>query len=301
MTQKPTIGICAPSSYARLDRLEKGIKKLQDWGHRLIIHPQTYGRLGQTQLAGTTDEKLSALYDLFRNLDVDIIMPTGGGNGAIHLLDKMDFSICAAHPKPMIGFSDATILINTIASRTGQTTYHGPMVTTFGWDGFDAPENYDDMMGVITKNRTSIPLAGANGSFRHAVTGRIYGGNLECFRALVGTPYLPDIDGALLLLEDIGLELNHLDRTLCSLKLAGVFDRAAGLIFGGFTDMLDTGRPFGFTADDIIAAHTSHLNKPVITHAPFGHVFHNTTIPIGAMATLDLDQGVPHLFLDKQP
>lgn len=298
MNKKLTFGICAPSSYARREKFDLGVQKLRDLGHPLVIHPQAYGRLGETQLAGTVDERLGALYDLVQNPDVDAVLFACGGNGALHLLDQLDFDLIAVHPKPIIGFSDATILLNAISARTGQTTYHGPMAGSFGYP--HDPRNHPDLMGLLDGTRKVIPLDGTRGAFDHAVTGRLYGGNLPCFGSLIGTPYLPDINGAILFFEDLGTELSHLDRTLCSMKLAGLFDRAAALIFGGFTDMIDTGRPFGFTVDQIIAAHTAGLNKPIITNAPFGHISYNTTLPIGTMVTLDARaNGIPTLRLEK--
>lgn len=273
-----------------------GIQKLRDLEHNVIVHPQTNGRLKDTQSAGTIDEKVTALQDLMRNPDVDVVMTVSGGNFALHLLPHIDFQ---TFTKPLIGFSDATSLLNASYAATNRVNYHGPMATTFSPKHFNSTENYDQMLAVLDGTATTLPMTGAQTTTPGIANGRLIGGNLEAFRALVGTPYMPNLDGAIVFLEDIGLELNHFDRTIVSLKLAGVFDRAAGVIFGQFTNMLDTGRPFGFTLDEIVSMHLQDLNKPVVINAPFGHIGVLTTFPIGAMATLDARQGQPTLTLEK--
>lgn len=294
--KKPTFGICAPSSYVRRERFDPGVQKLRDLGHELVIHPQTYGRLGETQSAGTVTEKIAALYDLVENPSVDVILTACGGNFALHLLEHLDYARLAKTPKPIMGFSDTTALLNAIHHQTGIVMYHGPIVNSFGPDAFNDVA-YTQMIGVLKGTLSDIHLADAQIQTPGQATGKMLGGNLEVFRALVGTPDLPDLQGAILFFEDTGLELNHLDRTLCSLKRAGLFDNASGLIFGQFTDLKDTGRPFGFTLNQIIAAHTGHLDIPVITNAPFGHNGMPLTFPLGARVTLDTRQGTPMLTL----
>ena len=58
------------------------------------------------------------------------------------------------------------------------------------------------------------------------------------------------------------------------------------IIFGQFTDMQDTGAPFGFTLEDIIREHTDHLNIPVVMNAPFGHGGDLYCLPVGQKAQL---------------
>lgn len=298
MTTPLTFGICAPSSYARPDRFEPGLKQLQDLGHKLIVHPQARGRLGETQSAGTVQDKLEAFYALLTNPDVDAIMFACGGNFAGHLLDKIDYDVVRLHSKPIIGYSDATALLNAIHAETGNVTYHGPMVNEHRPEKFSATL-HAQLTGLIDGSVTSFDLPGSIIAQSGTGAGKLVGGNLSVFHRILHTQYCPETDGAILFFEDVGEELSRLDATLNHLRLLGLFKRAKGLIFGQFTDLQDTGRPFGFTLDQIIATHTAGLNIPIVTNAPFGHIGMFPTFPVGANVTLDARQGTPTLTLAK--
>jgi muramoyltetrapeptide carboxypeptidase len=298
MTKPLTFGVCAPSSYARPDRFEPGLKQLQDLGHKLIVHPQARGRLGETQSAGTVQEKLDAFYALLTNRDVDAIMFACGGNFSAHLLDKIDYDVVRLHAKPIIGYSDASALLNAIHAETGNITYHGPMLTSYRPEQFNA-EAHTHLLKLIDGSVTSFDLPGSIIKNNGTGSGKLIGGNLAVFHRIMHTQYCPDTDGAILFFEDVGEELNRIDATLNHLRLLGAFKRARGLVFGQFTDLKDTGRPFGFTLEQIIATHTAGLNIPIITNAPFGHIGMFKAFPIGANVTLDAGQGTPTLTLAK--
>jgi muramoyltetrapeptide carboxypeptidase len=294
MTKKPSFGVCAPSSYAETNNLNAGIERLRSLGHNVIVHPQAYGRLANTQLAGKVSEKIAALYDLMADPKVDIIMPATGGQTSAHMLDQIDFRRLT---KPIMGYSDTTTLVNAAYAQTGTIQYHGPHAAT-ARPGRYSDDDYQQMLSLL-QGATSIPLPGAITQNPGTGTGRLIGGNLVVFQHLLHTPWCPPLDNAILFFEDIGDELTSIDRTLNYFRLLGLFDRAAGIIFGQFTDMKDTGRPFGFTMDEIIATHTRTAPCPVVTHAPFGHDGMLVTFPVGAHATLTAGPGTPRLVLEK--
>jgi muramoyltetrapeptide carboxypeptidase len=298
MTKPLTFGICAPSSYAVPERFEAGVQQLQSLGHKLVIHPQARGRFGTTQSAGTVPEKLAAFYELLNNPEIDAIMFASGGNFAAHLLDKINYAVIQKNPKPIIGYSDTIALLNAMHAKTGITTYHGPMVNEHRPEKFNAVY-HDQLINLITGNPAPITLTDAVIQKSGTATGKLIGGNLTIFQHLLHTPYCPDLSGAVLFFEDIGGEINGFDRCLNYFRLLGLFERAAGIIFGQFTDMKDTGRPFGFTLEEIIATHTADLNIPIITGAPFGHIGMFPTFPIGARVMVDAGQGIPTVTLVK--
>lgn len=293
--KKPTFGICSPSSYIRPLQLEAGLQKLSELGHNLVVHPQAGNRLGDTQLAGTVEERISALYDLFENPKVDIIMAAGGGQTQGHLLDRLDFS---KFIKPFLGYSDNTTILNACFTKTKRIQYHTPDVCWFRPELF-RQDLYEQMMGMINGTAHGIPMTDAIIHRPGIGTGQLIGGNLSVFQYLLNTPWCPNLDGAILFFEDVARELTSFDRAMNYFRLLGLFDRAGGVIFGQFSDMLDTGRPFGFTVDEIIANHTRDARCPIVTNAPFGHTGLLTTFPVGAVATLDARGGPPVLILEK--
>ena len=118
--------------------------------------------------------------------------------------------------------------------------------------------------------------------------GRLLGGNLTILSTLMGTGWLPAFDGAILFLEDIGEEPYRVDRMLQHLKLAGVFDRVSGVVFGQCTRCTSPDPDYaGFLVDDVIDRHLGELDKPVIAGFNTGHVTNQLTLPVNVPVELD--------------
>ncbi|HEX6991603.1 MAG TPA: hypothetical protein VF151_06950, partial [Gemmatimonadales bacterium] len=116
-------------------------------------------------------------------------------------------------------------------------------------------------------------------------------GNLSLVQCLVGTPYLPSLDGAILFLEDVGEELYRVDRMLSHLRLARQLERLAGVALGRFTEMSRRGSDGANGLDRVRSDYLTPLRIPVVLGLPFGHVADQWTLPIGTRARLDGDAG----------
>lgn len=274
-----TIGIMAPSSRVDAADLENGAAVLRRKGYNVLIHPQCAARLNQS--AGTNVEKRDALHDLVKNPDVKAIIFATGGNRALHLLDLIDYDLIKKHPKIYMGFSDNTALLNAIAARTGIVTYHGPTAKRLTKN-----PQVDFNLSLLAQKEKTIPLNGAHVFREGTATGTLIGGNLSLFQYLVESGETPVQDGAILFLEDIAEEYSRIDRDFCYLRRSGLLGKIGALVLGQFSDMRDSGTPFGFTFEDIIAEHTEGLNIPILMNAPFGHADDLYALPIGAKATL---------------
>lgn len=271
-----TIGVIAPSSVFEVTKLNNAIEILKNAGYKVKLHPQTEYKYGQ--FAGTDDEKVAALHDYFVDPQINAIFCTSGGNGALHLLDKIDFALIKSNPKIFMGFSDITILLNAITTKTGLVTFHGPTLTKIQ----ALNDSYvQSMLGVLGGTITSI-----NVNTTEETNGTLWGGNLSAFQALIGTGSMPNMSNGLLLLEDINDHLSRYDRMIGHLKQSGALNGLNAVIKGDFTNSLDNkDRPFGFTEDQIIKRHINEKTK-IITNAPFGHDDRLATLPIGANASL---------------
>ena len=270
-----TIGVCAPSSYVERTDIEKAAKAVQDAGYAIQIHPQTFAR--DQQSAGTRAEKLDALHALYADDTVDAIWAAGGGNRAMDLLNSLDYDLIRQNPKPLIGFSDTSCLLNAIYAHTGQIGFHAPVFRQMHqrMDILQAPAQ-------MPLDKASIVTAGK-------AQGAVIGGCLSLFHLLPGTPACPDLDGAILFLEDTGDQLSRFDRMLLDLKHKNVFSRIAGLVLGEFHDLQDGARPFGFNLEECARNALDGRDIPVIINAPFGHGTNNHPFPIGGSALLNTD------------
>lgn len=275
-----TIGVMAPSSRIAAEALDAAQKFLEGKGYKLFIHPQCHAVLHQS--AGTSAQKIAALHDLAADDSIRAVFFATGGNRALHMLDGIDYSLLAAHPKIYMGFSDNTALLNAIAARCGLITWHGPTFKR-------TPQNpqIDFNLSLLSGVQKQIPLPGVKLFRDGCAQGRLFGGNLNVFRRLMGSGEMPDTQGAILFFEDCNEEVSRLDAEFCHLRRSGILANASAIILGQFTGLQDTGTPFGFTLDDIIAEHLAGLDIPILTNAPSGHGADLTAFPIGAHVRLE--------------
>lgn len=278
-----TIAIIAPSSRGEISAAD--IAVLEAHGHKVVVHPQSH--LVDNQSAGTPAQRGQAVMDVFTDKTIDIVMAARGGNRAMHMLPHLDFDVLKKNPKPLIAFSDGTALLNAIYAKTGNTGFHGPTLSRMTKaDAVGLQQMLDSLRGKAT----SVDLSRADVLNNGVAKGPMIGGNLSVFASLCGTPYMPDPTGKIVFLEDIGDQLSRYDRMLAQLRLAGVFDRAAAVIFGVMHVEGDSSvTPFGFETMDILREHTHGLKVPVVFNAPFGHKGPLPTFPVGGMATLNTD------------
>jgi len=132
-------------------------------------------------------------------------------------------------------------------------------------------------------------LTGKSGSVEINSTieaeGKIFGGCLSPFQAMIGTSYAPNLDDALLILEDINDHISRYDRMVGHMKQAGWLKNLSAIILGEFINTQDNeARPFGFNIEDTITNNAPGI--PTINNAPFGHGDNLCTLPIGANAVL---------------
>ena len=120
-------------------------------------------------------------------------------------------------------------------------------------------------------------------------TGRVVGGNLALVTALIGTPFAPNFEGAILVLEDIGEAIYRIDRMLRQLILAGALQQCAGIVAGDFRPPRDEVTADNRTLDEVLTEAATLAGVPCLAGAPFGHIADQWTIPLGAIAELDSD------------
>ncbi|HZF44644.1 MAG TPA: LD-carboxypeptidase [Sphingomonadaceae bacterium] len=251
-------------------------------------------------LAGKDRERADDVNAMYADKDVRAVFAVRGGWGSARVLPFLNWPLIRANPKLLIGFSDITALHLAFAARAGFTTIHGPGAgsdwTKFSLDAFRglvfdgltpvyrAPEGADDRLVQRTgRTRTFRPGKAA---------GRLLGGNLTVLTALMGTPYLPSFDGAILFLEDTNEAEYRIDRMLTQLALGGVLQRVAGVAFGQCTECRAGGPSYGgFTLSEVLKQHLEPLGVPAFQGAPIGHVSNQISVPVGVRAGIDAGAG----------
>lgn len=293
-----TIGLMIPSS-ANWDpmHIDVVLEALAVLGLRGRLGAHVFDRRGY--LAGRDEDRARDLNDMFRDPEVRAIHCIRGGWGAARLLPLVDFDAVARHPKALIGYSDITALLLALHARTGLVTFHGPngasewnrtnvdYLRRVVWEGetvtFANPRDTEQTI-VPQQHRTRTITPGK-------ARGRLLGGNLTVFTAILGSPYVPDFTDAILFLEDVQEAPYRIDRMLVQLKLAGILERVKGFVWGTCTQCTP-GEGFGsLTIPDVLDDHVRPLGVPAYYGAMFGHIDRQFTLPVGVEVELDADAG----------
>jgi muramoyltetrapeptide carboxypeptidase len=209
-----------------------------------------------------------------------------GGYGAQRIVDRLDMSAIAADPKLVIGFSDITAVHLALWRRIGLATIHGPVAAQLdkGAGSITALGAHHTIMTTqpVTLRADRAELTFSLRSPGRA-EGRLIGGNLSLVTATIGTPDWPDLDGQILLLEDVGEEPYRVDRMLTQLLRSGVLARVAGVAIGQFTECGEVG--------GVLAERLGPLGVPILGGLPVGHGEQHLAVPLGTDAVMDTDAG----------
>lgn len=291
------VAIVSPSGKVDRSFLKGAVERLKDWG--LKVHMGKYADSSSGSFAGTPRQRLSDLQSAMNNEKVKAILCSRGGYGAIHLIDKIDFTKFKKHPKWLIGYSDITLL-HELFQYNGYVSLHSLMARHL------TVEPAEDMCTQYLKSILfgTIPEYKCDGhklNRKGTTQGILRGGNLSVFFGLRGTKYDFPSEGTILFIEDIGERPYHIDRMMNNLKVGGVLEKISGLIVGQFTEY-EEDPLFGKSVYEMIADHVKEYDYPVCFNFPVGHVSLNYPMLCGAKVELNITKKVTELktFLPQE-
>ena len=323
-----TVAIVSPSFGAVgtwPHRVERGAAYLEELGLRVRLMPNA--ARSDSWVSAPPEARVADLHRAFLDDAVAVVLAGIGGNHSNQLLPLVDFDLIRDHPKVFQGYSDITVLHWAIAERAGLATFHGPaLVPELGefprvlphtdrylraaWFGDDAvtfepaatwtDEFLDwDAKADLTRPRAEHASEGWVSIRKGVASGPLLGGCLEtiCWH-LKGSSAWVDPRDAILFLEtsEEAPSPPAVDAYLTDLEQLGVFDDAAGLVFG---------RPYGYTDEDarflwdVVEARTEAAGLPVLANVELGHADPMVTLPLGVRATVDA--GGRSFWLDATP
>jgi muramoyltetrapeptide carboxypeptidase len=293
------ISLIAPAGpLLERDDLTRAEELCRALGYVPVLGKNTYRRHGY--LAGTDDERLSDLNLALQDPSTHAVWCIRGGYGSLRLLDRIDYAALSRHPKPVIGFSDVTAILNAVTRQSNLVTFHAPVARAamprFSRETFESVLTCPRAAGrlgrlptppdvLVPQENRIVTLAPGTAE------GPLAGGNLTLLHCLVGTAYFPELDGAILFLEDVGEDLYNVDRMLAHLRLAGTLQALAGVAVGRFTELDRAGRDGALGYDEVLATYFEPLGIPVAYGFPIGHLDAQWTLPLGVRARLDATAG----------
>jgi muramoyltetrapeptide carboxypeptidase len=283
------VGVVAPASQVNDSvNTERGVRYLESLGYRVMVGEHAGRRIGY--LAGTDKQRVADLHTMFRHREVSAIFCLRGGYGTPRLLPFLDYAMIARNPKILAGFSDITALQLALLKKCGLVTFHGPMVAVEMAAGMD--QRTEEMFWGMLSSPSRPPAIRFESQpvsvlHRGTAEGRLIGGNLSLLVSLVGTPYLPRLEGGLLCIEDVNEEPYRIDRMLTHLRNAGVLGKVSGIISGNFLDCVpkDPSTP-SLTVEEVLRECASATRVPFLANLPFGHSSSKLTLPVGVQARL---------------
>ncbi|MCU1783509.1 LD-carboxypeptidase [Pseudomonas sp. 13B_2.1_Bac1] len=288
-----TIALIAPAGPAALD-VEKAGQWMRARGYDLRIFPGVYERDGY--LAGSDDVRLHDLHTAFADPEIDAIFCLRGGYGTPRLLDRLDFDLLRANPKPFVGYSDITAVHLAISRYAGFVTFHGPMLNADLLGDKQQPTEsslFSLLRGqLVSGSLLAHPVAYPLTTIEPGIAcGRLLGGNLSMIAAVMGTPFEIDAQGIILLIEDVNEPIYRIDRLLTHLRLAGKLAQVAGVLVG------DVAGVDAVALERLLKQTFAPLGIPVLSGWRSGHCDPNLTLPMGAL--LRLDAGEKRLVLEQ--
>ncbi|CAM3190540.1 LD-carboxypeptidase [Filibacter tadaridae] len=289
LQQGDTIGIIAPSSPPNQENLQKSLAFLEELGLKWQFGKHV--KTAHGYLAGTDEERLEDLEDMFANPNVKGIICAGGGYGSARFTDKIDLQLMNENPKIFWGFSDITFLHTAIGRYSNLVTFHGPMLAScVGKDSFHelSAKMFQQLFQPMELHYTEdiSPLETITGG---VAQGELVGGNLSLLASGIGTRFEVDTKGKILLLEDVGEEAYRVDGLLNQLRLTGKLNDVAGIIVGDFSKTEPKRKKETLSLDEVFDHYLSDLGVPVLKGFKIGHCQPHFAIPLGVSAKLDAD------------
>lgn len=282
-----TAGVISPAYIPDSERMQKGFAYLQN----RQITVKKGKNLGKEYgyFAGTDNERLADLHDMYADDQVDLIICARGGWGGLRLLDKIDYQLIKNNPKPLIGYSDITTLQLAIWTKCAVPSLSGPMIGVEMGKGilpFTETHFWQQIFNTMNDYKFKIEPSETSVLVDGKAEGLLLGGCLSLVSHLLGTPYSPDYKGSILFLEDIGEKPYKIDRYLAHLQQAGIFDEINGLIIGNFIDCEEEEDERSFSLDEIFNFYFSSASFPVVINFPYGHGDKKFTMPVGVSVKL---------------
>ena len=254
------VGIITPAGRLAPELMESGITLLRKEGIR-VDEPEALPECKVAYLAGTPEDRAEQLEKLWLDPEIDLLLCSRGGYGSAQLLPLLNWRKLARRNIPLAGYSDITALHWAMAARHAGLPVVSPMLGKL--PSADAVTR-DSISCALTGSERCADVVQISGS---DFSGKVLAGNLTVAASLAGTDYCPESDGKVIFLEDINEPGYRIDRCLTQLEQAGLFDRAAGVVFGTFSGCDPR------ELEELFVRFARRTGKPVAANFPFGHGF----------------------------
>ena len=294
-----TIGMISPGSHIKAEELEKAVQRMEQLGFKVKLSKHISALRGFN--AGTDQQRLDDLHNMFSDNQVDGIWCSRGGYGCSRLLPYIDYNLIKKNPKVLIGYSDVTALLLAIHQKTGLICFHGPV-------GASELTEYNEtqIQNILMEPKANYTITHSDENLKNEadyyqvevfragpMQGKLMGGNLSLLAALAGTEYAFDAKGKIVFIEDIGEKPYRIDRMLTTMRQAYNLEKAAGILLGIFEDCQPGENDLSLSLKETLKDRLAGLGIPVIYGISFGHIANQCILPVGLEASFNTkDQNI---------
>ncbi|MCK4761379.1 MAG: LD-carboxypeptidase [Candidatus Aminicenantes bacterium] len=280
------VGIFVPSSPVKESYRRKGLEAIRQLGYEPVEVDDILAK--RDFVAKEPEASFADLQGFFDNPEIKAVWAARGGYGAKRLLPFLSGLEIAEAPM-VIGSSDVSYLLWYLLDRFKLVVFYGPMAYSALADD---RANIDNLVRILSGDYDGIEVPGSvlkPGKVKGIVTG----GCLSNFVSLIGTPYLPQVEERVLLLEDVGERPYRLDRMIWQIAQAGLFSRIKALLLGQFPGCFKDPEEKENFLQRMTGYFAGH-DIPIIYDLPFGHGENIHTLPLGIQVEIDAPwHGVP--------
>jgi muramoyltetrapeptide carboxypeptidase len=312
-----TVGIfavSAPDAVSFPVRYSRAKENLKYIFNNIVASNVTEGKSGF--VTANEEDRANDFINFMNNKAIDVLISLTGGYNTNSILSKLPYEEFRKQCKPIIGFSDTTTLLLALYKQAGMITFYGPSVmSNFG--EYPRPNEYtikvlQDILNLREdsyeykqpkccsksflfwdkedkKESEYVENSGWHTIGVDEAKGILIGGNLNSMLALAGTEYWPNLEGAILFLEEAFTTPNRFYRDMVTLEQMGVWNKINGLIFGEFFCPGISEKEYK-ELEDIVKKFANKYNIPTIYKVNFGHSSPMMTIPIGIKAEIDVNK-----------
>ena len=246
------------------DRIEELIRILGNFGLNVILSKTVYKI--DDYFSGTPRERAYELMSFFLNEKISAIFDISGGDSCNQILPYLDFKLIRKHKKIVVGYSDVSVLLNSLFKLSSIKSVYYNVHNLYGEDCKNQHLFFSKFFLENSNNKILFPYSWLN---CNSMKGVVIGGNIRCFLKLAGTKYIPDSDGKILFLEAFSGSLNKILSLFAQIEQLDFLKKISGIILGNFYE-IEKKREDNLLIDYIFQINEKY-NLPIIKTNNLGH------------------------------
>jgi len=276
------IGVVAPGSRIapevaeRVPALARSL--YPDKTPEIVFHPQCFAAHGH--FAGDDETRAQAFLDIANDKDYDAVWFARGGYGSCRVAEDVVCKLTeSSRRKIYVGYSDAGVLLAALYRSGFEAVAHGPVAQDILRDGGDAAVGRA-LAWMVDRSPEALEPTVSRVNLTAAF-------NMTVLSQLLGTPLQPDLDGHVLMLEEVGEAMYRIDRSLFHITSNAGIRRVSGVMLGRCIGITPNEPDFGMNEEDIARYWCQRSGIPWLGRADIGHDIDNKIVPFGAGACRD--------------